>query len=105
MNDLSCCSSVDCCCDCCCDCCGTGHGSGSLSGIKFGDGLLLDGDTLKVTLTGGSDCTCQSYVLPTASETLKGGIKVGHSLLMTDESLNVADDADIAAMFRNVFGG
>ena len=40
-----------------------------------------------VTIVGGSD-----YVLPIASESVKGGIKIGHNLLMTDETLNVALD-------------
>ena len=56
---------------------------------------MLEGDTLKVTITGGSNCTCQPYVLPTASESVKGGIKVGHSLLMNGEGnevMNVALD-------------
>lgn len=100
MNDLSCCcdccSSVTCCdccsdccsIDCCPDCCGAG---GLFGGIEFGDGFVLDGNTLKVTLAGGN-CSCEPYVLPTMSESIKGGAKVGHSLLMTDESLNVALD-------------
>ena len=85
-------------CDCCGDCCSVGccpdcGGTGSLfDGIKFGDGLVLDGDTLKVTISGGSNCSCEPYVLPTMSQTLKGGAKVGHSLFMINETLNVALD-------------
>ena len=101
MNCLDCCSSIkgcDCCeslndWDCCeslndWDCCPDCYGAGSLfGGIKFGKGLSLDGDTLNVTIVGGSD-----YVLPTASESVKGRIKVGHSLKMIDEVMNVALD-------------
>lgn len=107
MSCLDCCSSIaacDCCCsvmpcDCCsvdCGCCPDCFGAGSwFGGIKLGDGLVLDGDTLKVTISGGSECTCQPYVLPTATESIKGGVKVGHSLMMNgegDEVMNVALD-------------
>ena len=78
-----CCSSVACgdCCSmsgCCCpDCFGAGN---------FFDGLK-DWIENNVTIVGGSD-----YVLPTMSESIKGGAKVGHSLMMINESLNVALD-------------
>ena len=78
---------------CCPDCCGTGYGSlpafwlNPKDWIKLGDGLAWDGDTLNVTIVGGSD-----YVLPTASKDVKGGFKVGHSLMMIDDTLNVALD-------------
>ena len=75
------CASVacgDCSSGCCCpDCFGAG---------SFFDGIK-EWIENNVTIVGGSD-----YVLPTASKTVKGGLKVDHSLMMTDESLNVAPD-------------
>ena len=93
MDWFDCCSSVtcgDCCssiagCDCCSiSCCPDCFGAGS-----FFDGLK-DWIENNVTIIGGSD-----YVLPTATESVKGGIKVGHSLMMNgegDEVMNVALD-------------
>ena len=108
MNCLDCCSSITCCdcccsitcCDCCSDCCSVDCGCCSdcygagfpFGGINLGEGLAWDGNTLRVTLTGGSNCTCQPYELPTASESVKGGIKIGHSLMMIGDTLNVALD-------------
>ena len=61
-------------------------------GLKFGNGLSLNGDTLNVTI---GECTCTPYTLPTATKTVKGGVKVGHSLMMNgngNQVLNVALD-------------
>lgn len=136
----------DCCCDCCssiagCECCSMDacccpdcYGAGGLpGGIQD---LVENWLENNVTVIGGSD-----YVLPTATKTIKGGVKVGHSLMMNGEgnevlnvaldtisssvegfmwihdvtesvsggsvasSLNIADDADIAAMLDSVFSG
>ncbi len=108
--DCGCCSvACDCCdsvmCDCCssiaCDCCSVDCGScpdcggyyGSLpGGITYWlENWLENWAGRNVTVVGGN-CTCEPYVLPTASESVKGGIKVGHSLLMIDETMNVALD-------------
>ena len=54
-------------------------------GIKVGEGLEMNGDTLNVTLEG-------DYSLPTASSTRKGGIKVRNGddgLKMEGEYLTV----------------
>ena len=97
----------DCCCDCC-DCCsmtgcccpdcyiaGMDYSLPNMTInpaelIQAGNGLAWDGNTLNVTIVGGS-----GYTLPTATESVKGGIKVGHSLLMNGEGnevMNVALD-------------
>lgn len=52
-------------------------------GIKVGEGLEMNGDTLNVILEGGSD-----YSLPTASSTRKGGIKVRNG----DDGLKMEGD-------------
>ena len=52
-------------------------------GIKIGDGLIMDGETLNL------DFNFEPYTLPTASKTLKGGVKVGDGLAMTGDTLNV----------------
>lgn len=51
-------------------------------GIKIGNGLGMNGDTLNVTLA------TNSYTMPTASATTKGGIKIGKGLSMNGETLN-----------------
>ncbi|MBR0287872.1 MAG: hypothetical protein IJQ82_02725 [Selenomonadaceae bacterium] len=99
MDWFDCCSSIACC-DCC-DCCSMTSGCcPDCYGAGYGTGVLPDGTKefienwleKNVTIVGGSACTCQPYILPTASESVKGGIKIGHSLLMADETLNVALD-------------
>ena len=86
-----CCSSITCCSDCCsmdACCCPDCYGAGSLpSGIKD---LVENWLENNVTIVSGSD-----YILPTATESVKGGVKVGHSLMMNgegDEVMNVALD-------------
>lgn len=64
-------------------------------GVKIGDGLSMNGDTLNVTLTAG-----ESYTLPTASSTVKGGVKVGTGLAMNGDSIN----ASIAAATTTASG-
>ena len=53
-----------------------------------------------VTIIGGS-----SYVLPTASEYVKGGIKIGTGLSMADETLNVTLDCSLPIATQNLLGG
>lgn len=66
-------------------------------GVKVGDGLAMDGDTLKVTLA-----TSEEYTLPTASSSTKGGVKVGTGLSMNGDTLNVTLDSGDK---YSVFGG
>lgn len=60
-----------------------------LGGVKIGDGLEMDGETLNVTL----ELEAQDYTLPTASESVKGGVKIGDGLSMDGEILNCEIDA------------
>lgn len=55
-------------------------------GVKVGDGLEMQGDTL--------NCTVESYTLPTASATEKGGVMIGAGLSMSGDTLNVALKAE-----------
>lgn len=55
----------------------------SIGKIILGTGLTLDGDTLNASAQG-------DYDLPTMGATIKGGGKVGNSLKMTGDTLNVA---------------
>lgn len=75
-----------------------------LAGISLGDGLTFDDGILNVTPTGGS-----SYVLPTASETTKGGVKIGEGLSMAGETLLIALGTTPysieGAMWLSVVGG
>lgn len=57
-------------------------------GIKIGNGLGMNGDTLNVTLA------TNSYTMPTASATTKGGIKIGKGLSMNGETLNAVATSD-----------
>ena len=72
-------------------------------GVKVGDGLGMSGETLNVTLQTATTSTnglmssadktklngLENYTLQTASSTVKGGVKVGSGLGMTNETLNV----------------
>jgi len=58
-----------------------GHGT-TLGGVIVGDGLSVE----------PNGRLSNAYTLPTASKTVKGGIKVGHSLQMDGEIMNVALD-------------
>jgi len=51
-----------------------------------------DGNGGRITLDGGgASCTCSGgeYTLPTASNTIKGGVKIGYGLAMNGDTLNV----------------
>ena len=80
-------------------------------GIKVGDGLYMDGDSLSarqytllpatrdslggimvgdgLSITADGILSAQTYTLPTANETLKGGIKIGDGFYKNGDSLNV----------------
>ena len=58
----------------------------SRGGIRPGKGCEVVGDILNVTVESGVG------EIPTASESIKGGVKIGHSLIMTNEFLGVALD-------------
>jgi len=93
-----------------------------LGGVKIGKGLAMDGDTLNVTLQSDSDSSrainiknvlkgddAEEYVLPTASESIKGGVIIGAGLSMTGDVLNVtletADDYSLPTASQTVKGG
>lgn len=89
---------------------GTPHFNQSATGISLQSGNVnIPTDTYdsimgNFTLTGNE--TELGYTLPTASPTVKGGIKTGTGLVMSDESLNVRDSLTLATVAGNpVFTG
>ena len=56
-------------------------------GVKVGNGLAMDGDTLNCTVSN------ETYTLPSASTSTKGGVKVGNGLAMDGDVLNVTMSA------------
>ena len=63
-------------------------------GRKLDDGVLLA--LIKKNGGGGG-----SYHLPTASASVKGGVKVGSGLKMTDEALSVDPDTQPTVVYEN----
>ena len=87
-------------------------------GIKVGDGLGMNGETLNVTLQTATTSTnglmssadktklnnLENYTLPTASHTVKGGVKIGDGLAMIGESLT-AETYDLPTASNSIKGG